>query len=105
MIIFRADSRRRGKTFLLLGLTRENVKRLVGGDPILINRARHGKAIPEWLEVFVAFGNTEQDIKEKLQRIGLIDESTQTYKTDEYEREEAEAAAKSGEPPKAGKES
>ena len=63
-------------TFLLLGLSRVNIERLMAGQPIKISRATHGTAIPENLTLSLLFGETEQAIAKTLNDVGMIGEDT-----------------------------
>lgn len=63
--------------FLLLGLSRENVKRLTTGRPIRITRATHGDGVPEGWTVAIVFGETELQIKAALFAAGLIGPDTE----------------------------
>lgn len=58
--------------FLLIGLSRENITRLVNGEPVLIRRSTHGEAIPELWKICITFGETENDIAAELNKLGLL---------------------------------
>ena len=78
MIIAIAETNRvNGTPLLLLGLSRENVKRMMEGKPIFLTRATHGPAIPEKLNIGIMFGETEDAIVEQLRQIGTIGPETQ----------------------------
>lgn len=57
---------------LILGLSRENVKRLTAGQPITVPRGTHVSGI----EVVIWYGETEQDMAVKLRALGLIGPDT-----------------------------
>lgn len=52
---------------LMIGLSRENVNRLVDEKPINLTRESHGKGIPEGWNVVIFFGETETDCVNKIQ--------------------------------------
>ena len=81
---------RGASTIIVVGLSRDNVKRLVAGDSILLQRERHGPILPEGLEIVLTFGTTEEDIAERLRRIGAIDDSTPVYLTAAFARDLAQ---------------
>ena len=58
--------------FLLIGLSRENIDRLVKGEPIPITRDVHGEAIPELWKIALMFGETENQIAFKLRKAGML---------------------------------
>jgi hypothetical protein len=64
MIIGRGDSK--DGELLILGLSRENVKRLQEGKPMSLSRAIHGDGIPEGWHILIMFGETEQDMQREL---------------------------------------
>lgn len=53
-----------GGPFLLLGLSAENIKRLVDGKPIRISRETHGDGIPESWTIGIIYGETERQLVE-----------------------------------------
>lgn len=61
---------------LLLGLTRENVKRLMSGLPMHISRKTHGIAIPEGLVIGIVYGEDQKAIRDELDKAGLIKPTT-----------------------------
>lgn len=71
MIIAEAKSDE-GSKILLLGITAENVIRLVGGKPMYITRKTHGKGVPEGLSIAILYGDTEQQIFKMLQDAGAV---------------------------------
>jgi hypothetical protein len=78
MIIGRASD---GKTqMLLLGVSRENVNRLIKGQPILVKRETHGDGIPRGWQITIVFGETEEDIANDLRRAGMVSKDTKIYK-------------------------
>jgi hypothetical protein len=58
--------------FLLIGLSRANIDRLVKGQPILIRRKTHGEAIPELWKIALMFGETENQIAAELRKNGML---------------------------------
>jgi hypothetical protein len=65
-----------GNELLLLGLSHENVARLVEGQPIHLLRITHGEGIPDGWEVIICVGKTEHDIVSTLKQAGVIDDMT-----------------------------
>jgi hypothetical protein len=63
--------------YLILGLSRQNVRRLIAGEPIRISKASHGTAVPEGWTIAIVFGETELEIGSALRKDGVIDESTE----------------------------
>lgn len=61
---------------LVLGLTAQNVQRLVRGAPILVRREVHGDGIPDGWKIMLVFGQTEEAIKHDFKKNGLIKEDT-----------------------------
>ncbi len=59
--------------FLLMGLSRENIDRLVKGEPIVIRREVHGEAIPELWKIVIMFGETENQIAAELRKSGMLE--------------------------------
>lgn len=51
------------RAFLLLGLSRQNIERLVAGKPICVTSQSH---VPKDLTIAIMFGETELDIKAQL---------------------------------------
>jgi predicted peroxiredoxin len=64
------------QTFLLIGLSRENVARLVAGLPIALNRSSHGDAVPAGLTIFITYGATEMAMKAELEKLNVITKDT-----------------------------
>lgn len=58
-----------GKPFVLLGLSRENCRRLLEGQPIKIDMADLGQ--PERGTVLICAGETEEAVKRELIEAGL----------------------------------
>jgi hypothetical protein len=77
MIIGRAKSE--GKEALLLGLSRENVRRLQAKQPIRLRRQTHGDGVPEGWEIVIFFGETELSMKEELEKLGAIGPDTKVH--------------------------
>lgn len=65
-----------GKTFLLLGVSRLNIEKLITGRPIKVTRESHGNGIPTDLEIAIIFGETEEEIAAQLRNIGAIKANT-----------------------------
>lgn len=65
-----------GKQFLLLGLSRENVNRLIAGQTIAITAEKHGDAIPKNMTIALMFGETELDMKRELESYGVVTKET-----------------------------
>lgn len=57
-------------TLLVLGLSKENRKRLDAGQPIRISRETHGMAVPKDLKVLIFVGETEASMRAAME--GLI---------------------------------
>jgi hypothetical protein len=62
-----------GKEILLLGVTRENIRRLMDGQPIRVSAETH-PGFPESIRVLIVFGETERTLAEALKP--LIGEET-----------------------------
>jgi hypothetical protein len=58
--------------FLLLGLSRENIKRLTEGQPIRMTRKSHGDGGPEGWTIVVMHVETKQAMKRTLEVAGLV---------------------------------
>ena len=56
---------------LVMGLSRENITRLMAGQPIAVRRKTHGAAIPPGLEICILFGETEEAIVEQFKKAGV----------------------------------
>lgn len=74
MIIARGESE--NKQWLILWLSAENVKRLTQGKPMCLKRETHGDGVPPGWEVLLVYGETEQAIKQELEKVGVIDADT-----------------------------
>lgn len=70
-----------GQGLLLLGLSRGNIERLTAGRPILLARETHGEGIPAGLKIGILYGETEQSIREHLERIGAAGPDTAVHAT------------------------
>jgi hypothetical protein len=68
-----------GDQLLLLGLSRENVKRLTAGQPIEISRKSHGDAAPDGWTIAIVFGETEAELAELLKAGGAVDSQTNIH--------------------------
>jgi hypothetical protein len=64
-----------GKRIVLLGVTRENIDRLVAGKPIRVTAETH-PGFPTDLVISIAFGEDERVLTEQLQRAGVIGKHT-----------------------------
>lgn len=65
---------------LLLGLSRQNVARIMDGEPIWVSSKSHpNSGVPENLTLVICFGETELSLFEQAKRVGLVDSSTQVY--------------------------
>jgi hypothetical protein len=65
-----------GRKLLLLGLSAENVKRLLLNQPITLNSTTH-QGTPEGWTIVIMFGNTELEIHALLKAKGVIDAQTE----------------------------
>ena len=54
-----------GQEVLLLGVTRENIRRLTAGQPIRVSAETH-PGFPDHLRVLIVFGETERTLAETL---------------------------------------
>lgn len=77
MIVARAKGGDGADEILLFGLTRENIKRLVAGNPIRIAGASHGGGVPEGWKVLIVFGETEDALTDALMRSGAVGPETE----------------------------
>lgn len=59
-----------GRPLLVLGLTGENITRLMADEPILINLA--DMDLPD-TQIIIIAGKTDEDIAKKLTKHGLLD--------------------------------
>ena len=80
MIKFRAHHPGGGPPSLGLGLSRENVNRLIDGKPIVVHGADVGIAGVN--VVFIFFGETEAEMRRELIDLGAIDTDTIVHPTD-----------------------
>jgi len=55
-----------GQTLLVLGLSRENRRRLDLGQPIYVSREQHGVAVPAGLKLVIFTGETEAEMAESM---------------------------------------
>lgn len=65
---------------LLLGLSHENISRLLGGQPIHLSRRTHGDAMPDDLEIFIIAGITEEAMAQQLREAGIVNDMTLIFK-------------------------
>lgn len=66
----------KGDGLLLLGLTAENIHRLIEGDPIRITEESHGAAAIKGLTIIIVADETDTDIYKVLRKVGAVDDST-----------------------------
>lgn len=67
------------KRMFMIGLSRENINRLVAGQPISVTpESHHAAVLPGW-QLVIIFGETEMDMKRELEKIGAIGPETKTY--------------------------
>lgn len=66
--------RRRGRPVVGLGLSDENVRRLTGGEPIMLNLKELGLSN---IDLFIFHGATEADMRGDLIKHGFITEDTE----------------------------
>jgi hypothetical protein len=78
MVIARATADK--DELLLLGLSRENVRRLTDGQPMHLKRETHGDGIPEGWEIVIVFGETEQALVAEFRRAEMISPETKIHK-------------------------
>ena len=62
--------------FILLGLSRENIDRLLNGKPIRLRRETHGEGVPEGWTIGIMFGETEMEMKRALEDAGVLGPET-----------------------------
>lgn len=65
-----------GRPLLILGLSGENITRLMANEPISINVGKLGDGMPA-MEVVILAGKTEQAIADQLRAAGLIGPGTE----------------------------
>lgn len=65
--------------FILLGLSRVNIHRLMEGKPILLRRETHGAGVPEGWTIGITFGETELQMKKELEDAGLLGPETKIH--------------------------
>lgn len=65
-----------GTNRLLIGLSRENVKRLTEGKPIDVNPQKHPGVLPDGWSIGILFGETEMAILAELKKLGVIGPET-----------------------------
>jgi hypothetical protein len=78
MIIARATDK--DSELLILGLSRENVTRLLDGQPIRIRRKTHGDGVPEGWEIIILWGETESTMHAAFVKHGLIGPETKIHR-------------------------
>jgi hypothetical protein len=71
-----ASSTSGDRTFLLVGLSGENLARLVAGSPIALSRESHGEVVPAGLTVCITYGATEMAMKAELEKLNVITKET-----------------------------
>ena len=65
MVIARA-ALKDGDELLILGLSRENRRRLEDGKPIDVSRETHGVSMPKGLKIMIFAGETEESMRQEL---------------------------------------
>ena len=65
MLIARATTRS-GHDLLILGLSKENRRRLEAGQPIDLTTYTHGEAIPKELHIVIFAGETEDSMQAEI---------------------------------------
>lgn len=61
---------------IILGLSDLNIKRLLSGKPIMVERKVHGDGIPDGWRIMLMTGKDEETMKAQFQKVGLIKEDT-----------------------------
>jgi hypothetical protein len=79
MLIARGKGKADNSQMLLLGLSSENVRRLVIGEPIYVKRETHGDGVPEGWEIIIIHGATEASMRAELEAKGIVDETTKVH--------------------------
>jgi hypothetical protein len=51
---------------LILGLSRENIRRLQEGQPIDLSQKTHGVAMPRGLKICIFAGETEESMRQQM---------------------------------------
>lgn len=62
-----------GTPMIILGLSGENMARLMAGEPIRVDPRELGL---QYLDIVIVGGRTEEDIAQQLSDAGLIDSAT-----------------------------
>ena len=78
MIIGRGEWKEGDGPVLILGMSHENIARLLKGEPILLSRETHGDGIPDGWKIFILVGKTEEDLAKMLKP--AIDDQTQIFR-------------------------
>lgn len=78
MIIARAMLDEGGE-YLLLGVTGENIKRLLAGQPIRLTTETHGAGIPLGWRILIVYGETEKAVVNILRDAGLFTAETAVH--------------------------
>lgn len=68
MIIGQIENPQSGGKILLVGLSSENISRMMNGDCILINPGKHGPAVPNGWEIVIMHGASEAALFEQLKQ-------------------------------------
>lgn len=79
MIIARGENNDKDRKTLLLGLSHENVARLLKGQPIHIKRH---DALPDDIELLIMVGRTDEEIKKELEGCGVVNDLTNIIRDD-----------------------
>lgn len=64
-----------GRPFLILGVSGENLTRLVAGEPVTVDVGALGGDMPP-LQIAIMYGKTEEVIADQLRAAGLIGPNT-----------------------------
>jgi hypothetical protein len=65
-----------GRPMLLLGLSGENLTRLMANEPISVDVGQLGDGMPQ-MQIVLLAGKTEEEIAEQLRSAGLIGPGTE----------------------------
>lgn len=76
MIIANGENKKTGDKVIILGMSNENLRQMVSGNPILLRRETHGEGIPEGWEIAIMFGKTEMEIMAQFRIAGVVGKET-----------------------------
>jgi len=74
MIIARSKTKK--AQIIMLGLSRENINRMLDGKPVHVREETHGEGIPAGWEIVIFFGETEKEMHEMFIKGGMIGPET-----------------------------